>query len=73
MVEGFLLIEGLVDGDKFRISLSNAKQIVVGSVAGHQTILHLAAMKAADFSNAVQEFAQIEGVKAITTLAIRNT
>lgn len=69
---GFLLVEGRVDEDKFRISLSNAKQLVVGSVAGNETILHLNAITAEDFSNALQKFAQIEGVKAITTLAIRN-
>lgn len=72
MVESFLLVEGLVDEEKFRFSLSNAKQIVIGSVAGHQTIIHLNAMTAKDLSNAIQKFAQVEGVKAVTTLTVRN-
>lgn len=73
MVESFILVEGRVDDDKFRFSLSNAKQLVVGSVAGTQTIIHLAAMTPKDLSNAIQEFAQIEGVKEVTTLTVRNT
>jgi hypothetical protein len=73
MVESFILIKGSVEEEKFRFSLSNAKQIVVGRVAGTQTIVHLAAMTAKDLSNAIQEFAQIEGVKEITTLTVRNT
>jgi len=72
MVESWLLVEGQSDEDKFRISLSNAKQLVVGSVAGSGTILHVAAMTAADLSNAVQRFAQVEGVKSVVTLTIRN-
>ena len=72
MVESFLLVEGNVNEDKFRISLGNAKQIVVGSVAGAGTILHVAATSAADLSNAVQKFGEIEGVKSVNTLTIRN-
>lgn len=72
MVESFLLVEGLVDEDKFRFSLSNAKQIVIGSVGGHKTIIHLNAMTAKDLSNAIQKFAQVEGVKAVTTLTVHN-
>jgi hypothetical protein len=72
MVESWLLIEGLVNEEKFRISLGNAKQIVVGSVPGSGTILHVAAMTAADLTNAVLKFAQVEGVKGVLTLAVRN-
>jgi hypothetical protein len=72
MVESFLLVEGLVEQEKFRFSLSNAKQIVIGSVAGSQTIIHLAAMTAKDLSNAIQKFAEVEGVKGVTTLTVQN-
>jgi hypothetical protein len=72
MVESFILVEGNVNEEKFRISLGNAKQLVVGSVAGSGTILHVAATSATDLTNALVKFAQVEGVKGVTTLTLRN-
>lgn len=71
-MQSFLLVEGDVDKDSFMISLMNAKQLVVGSVAGTETILHLSATTAKDLSNAIQKLAQVEGVKSITTLTLRD-
>ena len=72
MVESFILVEGRVKEEKFRFSLSNAKQLVIGSVAGTQTIIHLAATTHKDLSNAIQKFAKVEGVEEVTTLTVRN-
>lgn len=72
MIESYLLVEGRVDKEMLRsLSLSNAKQLVVGHVAGTETILHLAATSHKDLSNAIREIGQLEGVKSVTTLTLR--
>jgi hypothetical protein len=74
MVESWVLIEGQgVDAEKLRsVSLANAKQLVVGSVPGSGTILHVAGNSAADIGNALLKFAEVPGVKAATPLMLRN-
>ena len=45
MVESLVLIEGIgVKEDNLRISLANAKQLVIGSAPGYGVILHIAAI-----------------------------
>ena len=67
----------LVSGNNLKktdltISLSNAKQIVVGSAPQFGWILHVAANTLADLGKAIQALAKISGVTAVTTLAIQN-
>lgn len=73
MIESLILIEGnIVKEDELKISLGNAKQIIVGSVIGFGFVLHLAATTSADFSDALRDFSQIPGVTSVMTLVIRN-
>jgi hypothetical protein len=73
MIEGLILIEGPdSDEEALRsISLSNAKQLVIGKVPSSGAVLHLAATSASDFNAALQKFAQVKGVKGVLTLTMR--
>lgn len=73
MISSLILVAGsnLKKAD-LNISLSNAKQIVVGSTPQFGWILHVAANTIADLGKAIQAFAKISGVIAVTTLAIQN-
>jgi hypothetical protein len=75
MVLSLVLIEGQnVDGETLRsVSLGNAKQLVVGYASGFGVILHIAAESSVYFSNALQTFAQVQGVTGVLTLALRTT
>ena len=72
MVVSLIQIEGTVQKKALNISLSNAKQLVVGSASGFGLILHVAANSAADLGNALLAFSKIPGVTGVVTLAIRN-
>ncbi|HET8674407.1 MAG TPA: hypothetical protein VFO63_01365 [Blastocatellia bacterium] len=73
MIESLVLIEGKsVKEEALRISLSNAKQIVIGSAPGFGVILHVAATSLDDLGNALLDFAKVPGVSGVLTLTIRN-
>lgn len=73
MIEGVVLIEGAsVDPETLWISLSNAKQLVIGRAGAIGVILHLAASSPADFGKALLDFAQVPGVTGVLTLALRS-
>jgi hypothetical protein len=72
MIESIVLIEGRdVTHEALKISLANAKQIVVGNAGELGVILHVAAMSPDDLANALREFAQVPGVTGVMTLALR--
>ena len=73
MIESIVLIEGQnVNQETLRsISLSNAKQLVLGRAGAIGIVLDLAATTPADLSNALVKFAQISGVTGVVTLTIR--
>lgn len=71
IVSGLLLIKGTgLKQTDFKMSLMNAKQIVVGAVASLGVIVHLAANSYQDRENALLKFAKVEGVKDIVTLTL---
>ena len=73
MIESLVLIEGKsVKEEALRISLSNAKQIVIGRAPGFGVILHVAATSLDDLGNALLDFAKVPGVSGVLTLTIRN-
>lgn len=73
MIESLVLIEGKsVKEEALRISLSNAKQIVIGSAPGFGVILHVAATSLDDLGNALLDFAKVPDVSGVLTLTIRN-
>jgi hypothetical protein len=74
MIESLILIESAsINVEPLRsLSLSNALQLVVGSVPGTGTVLHVAATTAADLSEALVKFAQVNGVTGVLTLMVRN-
>ena len=73
MIESLVLIEGKsVKEEALRISLSNAKQMVIGSAPGFGVILHVAATSLDDLGNALLDFAKVPGVSGVLTLTIRN-
>jgi hypothetical protein len=73
MIESLVLIEGKsVKEEALRISLSNAKQLVIGSAPGFGVILHVAATSLDDLGNALLDFAKVPGVSGVLTLTIRN-
>lgn len=72
MIESLILIEGNVKKEHLTISLSNAKQLVIGRVPGGGWILHVAANSAADLGKALLKFGQVQGVKSVVTLLLRN-
>jgi hypothetical protein len=74
MIESLLLVESSTANEEAlrSLSLSNAKQIVLGTAPSTGTVLHVAATTAADLSNALVKFAQVKGVKGVLTLLVRN-
>jgi hypothetical protein len=75
MIESLILIEGQnVNKEALRsISLTNAKQLVIGSTPGAGVILHIAANSPADIGAALLEFAEVPGVSGVVTLTLRNS
>jgi hypothetical protein len=73
MIESLILIEGSVKEEHLTISLSNAKQLVIGRVPGSGWILHVAANSAADLGKALLEFGQVQGVTSVVTLTLQNS
>jgi hypothetical protein len=74
MIESLILIEGKkVKKETLMISLSNAKQLVVGSAPGFGIILHVAANSTADLGKALLAFAKVPGVTGVITLTLRST
>ena len=72
MVESLVLIEGNgVKEDGLRISLMNAKQLVIGKVPGNGWVLHVAANSSDDLGKALLDFAKVSGVKGVLTLTLR--
>ena len=72
MIESLVLIEGnKVKKETLGISLSNAKQLVVGKVPGNGWILHVAANSSADLGKALLKFAQVPGVTGVLTLTLQ--
>ena len=72
MIESLVLIEGnKVKKETLGISLSNAKQLVVGRVPGNGWILHVAANSSADLGKALLKFAQVPGVTGVLTLTLQ--
>lgn len=73
MIESIILIEGKsVKKEALNISLSNAKQIVIGSTPGFGVILHVAANSSTDLGNALLAFSKVPDVTGVLTLAIRS-
>jgi hypothetical protein len=74
MVESLLLVESSTANEEAlrSLSLSNAKQIVLGAAPSMGVVLHVAATTPADLSNALVKFAQVKGVKGVLTLLVRN-
>jgi hypothetical protein len=72
MIESVVLIEGQnVNRENLGISLSNAKQLVLGRAGAIGVILHVAANSPGDLGNALLEFAKVPGVTGVLTLALR--
>lgn len=73
MIESIVLIEGKsLEKEALKISLSNAKQIVIGSAPGFGVILHVAANSSADLGKALLAFANVTNVTGVLTLAVRS-
>jgi hypothetical protein len=74
MIESLILVEGrnLSEEALRSTSLSNAKQLVIGSTPGNGVVLHIAATSPKDLGNALLEFAQVSGVKEVLTLTLRS-
>lgn len=73
MVESLVLIEGnAIKEENLRISLANAKQLVVGNALGFGVVLHIAANSPEDLGNALLEFAKVPGVTGVITLMLRH-
>ncbi len=72
MIESLVLIEGKnLKKEPLEISLSNAKQLVIGSAPGFGVILHVAANSQAGIGNALLAFAKVSGVAGVLTLMLR--
>jgi hypothetical protein len=73
MIESLVSIESnSVDQETLRsVSLSNAKQLVLGFASQFGIVVHIAANSPTDLSNALIEFAQIPGVTRVVTLSIK--
>jgi hypothetical protein len=75
MIDSLLLVQGTdVKKEALTISLSNAKQIVIGRVPhgiGSGWMLHVAATTLADLDKAVLKFAKAAGVTSVAILLIR--
>lgn len=73
MIESLMLIEGRsVQEDALRISLMNAKELIIGNAPGFGVVLHVAANSLEDFGKALLEFAKVQGVTGVVTLFLRN-
>jgi hypothetical protein len=73
MIESLVLIEGAgVKEENLRISLANAKQLVIGSAPGYGVILHIAATTPNDLGKALLKFAKVPDVSGVLTLMLRN-
>ena len=73
MILSLVLIEGQnVSEEALRISLGNAKQLVVGNAYGFGWILHIAADDPIYLNNALLEFAQVPGVTGVMLLTTRS-
>ena len=73
IIQSIVLIEGNnVKKEDLKISLSNAKQIVIGSTAGFGVILHVAAISSNDLGKALLEFSKVPNVTGVVTLALRS-
>lgn len=74
MTESLVLIEGnSVKKEALHISLSNAKQVVIGRVPANGWVLHVAANTTVDLGKALVKFAQIPGVTGVVTLTLRTS
>lgn len=73
MIESIVLIEGKsLKKEALMISLSNAKQIVIGRAPGFGMILHVAANSSVDLGKALLAFSKIPDVTGVLTLALRS-
>lgn len=73
MIESLVLIQGKgVKENALKISLSNAKQIVIGSSHGFGVILHVAANSSTDLGKALLAFSNVPDVTGVLTLALRS-
>ena len=73
MIESLILVEGkTVKQDALKISLANAKQLIIGSTPGFGIVLHVAANSPDDLGKALLDFAKVKGVSKILTLAIQS-
>jgi hypothetical protein len=73
MIESLVLIQDTNAEEELRsLSLTNAKQLVLGSVPDMGTVLHVAANSTDDLSNALIQFAKVQGTKAVLTLLVRH-
>ncbi len=73
MIESLVLIEGKkVKKETLMISLTNAKQLVIGRAPGFGVILHVAANSSTDLQNALLAFANVPEVTGVLTLALRS-
>jgi hypothetical protein len=72
-----LLCLFLIEGEKVAVdslrslSLQNAKQLIVGNAYGFGVVLHVAAESRNDLDRALRDFAGVDGVTGVITLAIR--
>ena len=71
MIKSLILIEGkTVNEENLRISLANAKHLIVGKAPGLGIVVHVAANTPDDLRNALIKFAKIEDVKGVNTLIL---
>ena len=72
MLQGWILVDhtGTEEEQLRRISLQNAKQLVVGSIPG-QIIVHVAATTAEDMNRALMAFSKVPAVTSTTLLILR--
>jgi hypothetical protein len=72
MIASVIIIEGeAIEEESLKISLMNAKQLVLGKAPQFGFILHVAANSIEDFSNALNEFSKIPHVTGVISVAIR--
>lgn len=73
MIESLILVEGSnVSKEALRrVSLGNAKQLVVGSVPSSGVVLHVAATTPADLGAALVDFAKVPNVTQVLPLMLR--
>jgi len=74
MIESIVLIEGKnIKNEALMISLSNAKQLLIGGAPGFGVILHLAANSSTDLGNALLAFSKVPDITGVLTLALRSS